>query len=181
MTAAVSRVVNHVHPDVVRHHWPGQDDVLDARGAADLGGRENWIEQQAGLVLHLRLVARLPEPGAGGGSATVRPDDRIVDGAACRPLPDNAGFALVGNTDAGQVIGTDSRLAQSGLAGPQARGPDLVRHVLDPPGRRVMLGKIHAAHAGDILLGVEDDGTAGGRSLVNDKYIGSHAEPAEQC
>src|SRR5262245_58635714 len=30
VTAAVSRIVNHVHPDVVRHHWPGQDDVLDA-------------------------------------------------------------------------------------------------------------------------------------------------------
>lgn len=30
VTAALSRVLNHVHPDVVRSHWPGQGDALDA-------------------------------------------------------------------------------------------------------------------------------------------------------
>jgi uncharacterized membrane protein YkvA (DUF1232 family) len=29
VAAAVSRIVNHVHPDLVRSHWPGQGDVLD--------------------------------------------------------------------------------------------------------------------------------------------------------
>jgi uncharacterized membrane protein YkvA (DUF1232 family) len=29
VTAALSRIVNHVHPDIVRSHWPGQDDALD--------------------------------------------------------------------------------------------------------------------------------------------------------
>lgn len=28
--AALSRVLNYVHPDVVRSHWSGQDDALDA-------------------------------------------------------------------------------------------------------------------------------------------------------
>ena len=28
LAAAVSRIVNHVHPDVVRAHWPGQGDAL---------------------------------------------------------------------------------------------------------------------------------------------------------
>lgn len=28
--AAVSRLVNYVHPDVVRAHWPGRGDALDA-------------------------------------------------------------------------------------------------------------------------------------------------------
>jgi uncharacterized membrane protein YkvA (DUF1232 family) len=27
--AAISYIVNHVHPDLVRAHWPGQGDVLD--------------------------------------------------------------------------------------------------------------------------------------------------------
>jgi uncharacterized membrane protein YkvA (DUF1232 family) len=29
-TAALSRILNDVHPDVVRSHWPGQGDALDA-------------------------------------------------------------------------------------------------------------------------------------------------------
>jgi uncharacterized membrane protein YkvA (DUF1232 family) len=29
VAAAVSRVINHVHPDLVRSHWPGHGDVLD--------------------------------------------------------------------------------------------------------------------------------------------------------
>lgn len=30
VSAALSRMLNHVHPDVLRHHWSGQGDVLDA-------------------------------------------------------------------------------------------------------------------------------------------------------
>jgi uncharacterized membrane protein YkvA (DUF1232 family) len=30
VSAALSRVINHVHPDVVRSHWPGQGDALEA-------------------------------------------------------------------------------------------------------------------------------------------------------
>lgn len=30
VSAALSRVINHVHPDVVRSHWPGKGDALEA-------------------------------------------------------------------------------------------------------------------------------------------------------
>jgi uncharacterized membrane protein YkvA (DUF1232 family) len=30
ISAALSRIVNNVHPDLVRSHWPGQGDALDA-------------------------------------------------------------------------------------------------------------------------------------------------------
>jgi uncharacterized membrane protein YkvA (DUF1232 family) len=30
VAATLSRMLNHVHPDVVRSHWPGQGDALDA-------------------------------------------------------------------------------------------------------------------------------------------------------
>lgn len=29
VTAALSRIVNHVHPDIVRAHWPGKGDALE--------------------------------------------------------------------------------------------------------------------------------------------------------
>jgi uncharacterized membrane protein YkvA (DUF1232 family) len=30
VSAGLSRVINHVHPDVVRSHWPGKGDALEA-------------------------------------------------------------------------------------------------------------------------------------------------------
>ena len=29
VAAAVSRIINHVHPDLVRAHWPGASDALE--------------------------------------------------------------------------------------------------------------------------------------------------------
>ena len=56
VTAAVSRVVNHVHPDVVRSHWPGKGDVLDA-----IHRVSEWSERQMGA--RLRGVLRRVLPG----------------------------------------------------------------------------------------------------------------------
>ncbi len=41
IAATLSRLVNHVHPDVVRSHWSGQGDALEA--LRQVGG---WCEQQ---------------------------------------------------------------------------------------------------------------------------------------
>jgi uncharacterized membrane protein YkvA (DUF1232 family) len=55
VTAAVSRVVNHVHPDVVRAHWPGRGDVLEAIHAVT-----EWSERQLGGRLRGVLKRLLP-------------------------------------------------------------------------------------------------------------------------
>lgn len=56
VTATLSRLVNHVHPDVVRSHWSGQGDALEAiHRVAD------WSERQVGKRLR-GLLRRL-----GGG------------------------------------------------------------------------------------------------------------------
>lgn len=51
ISATLSRLVNHVHPDVVRSHWPGQGDALDA-----IQRVTGWAEDQFGG--RLRNVAR---------------------------------------------------------------------------------------------------------------------------
>jgi uncharacterized membrane protein YkvA (DUF1232 family) len=56
VAAAVSAMMNHVHPDVVRAHWSGQGDVLDALHRVTC-----WTEEQvAGGVRGVldRLMAR---------------------------------------------------------------------------------------------------------------------------
>ncbi|MCP5066121.1 MAG: DUF1232 domain-containing protein [bacterium] len=41
LSATLSRLVNHVHPDVVRSHWAGQGDALDA-----IQRISGWAEDQ---------------------------------------------------------------------------------------------------------------------------------------
>jgi uncharacterized membrane protein YkvA (DUF1232 family) len=59
VTAALSRLLNHVHPDVVRAAWPGQGDALDAIQRA-AGWCERFLGQKLrGLVRGaLRLEQR---------------------------------------------------------------------------------------------------------------------------
>lgn len=53
VAATLSRLVNHVHPDVVRAHWPGQGDALQV-----VHRLTAWSERQLGGRLR-RVVRRL--------------------------------------------------------------------------------------------------------------------------
>ena len=55
VTAALSRILNHVHPDLVRDHWPGKGDALDA-----IQSVSEWSERQVGgrLKSTLRRLTR---------------------------------------------------------------------------------------------------------------------------
>ena len=53
LAATVSRLVNRVHPDVVRQHWSGQGDVLAA-----IQRVTHWAERQIGGRMR-RLLARV--------------------------------------------------------------------------------------------------------------------------
>ena len=55
VAATFSRLMNHVHPDVVRSHWSGQGDALELiRRATD------WSERQFGKRLRRALQRLLP-------------------------------------------------------------------------------------------------------------------------
>ena len=61
VAATLSRLLNHVHPDVVRSHWPGKGDALDA-----IQRVTRWTETlreapAAGLVRGLLGPGREPE------------------------------------------------------------------------------------------------------------------------
>ena len=55
VTAAASRLVNHVHPDIVRMHWAGKGDVLDA-----IHRVSEWSERQLGKRFRGLLRRILP-------------------------------------------------------------------------------------------------------------------------
>jgi uncharacterized membrane protein YkvA (DUF1232 family) len=58
VAAALSRVVNHVHPDVVRSHWSGQGDALEAIQRAS-----RWAETRVRRALR-RVLPKALRPGA---------------------------------------------------------------------------------------------------------------------
>ena len=53
-TAAISYIVNHVHPDLVRAHWPGPGDVLDVVKSV-LGWSERLVGKTLSRVIGLRV------------------------------------------------------------------------------------------------------------------------------
>jgi uncharacterized membrane protein YkvA (DUF1232 family) len=55
VTATLSRLLNHVHPDVVRSHWSGQGDAL-----ALIQRATDWSERQFGKRLRGALRRLLP-------------------------------------------------------------------------------------------------------------------------
>jgi uncharacterized membrane protein YkvA (DUF1232 family) len=57
VAATLSRVVNYVHPDVVRSHWPGQGDALEAIQRAS-----GWAEHQVRGLLR-RVLPKALRPG----------------------------------------------------------------------------------------------------------------------
>jgi uncharacterized membrane protein YkvA (DUF1232 family) len=55
VSAALSRILNHVHPDLVRSHWPGQGDALDAIRRVS-GWSESVVGRTLARVLGFRQI-----------------------------------------------------------------------------------------------------------------------------
>jgi uncharacterized membrane protein YkvA (DUF1232 family) len=55
VAACLSRLLNHVHPDVVRTHWSGQGDALEV-----IQSTTNWFERE--LRLRARDLGRILRP-----------------------------------------------------------------------------------------------------------------------
>ena len=105
----------------------------------DFGAGKIGIDDQTGFGRDRRLVAFALQSGADIGGAAVLPDDGAVNGCAGGAVPHHGGLALVGDADRGDVPGGDAGLLQRLAAGGDGRGPDVLRLVLDPAGRRKML------------------------------------------
>src|SRR4029079_19235080 len=82
------------------------------------------------------LPGRQPRDGVGGPG--VLPDDRIRDRSAGPPIPHDGRLALVADADRGQRAGIGPGLAQGDLHTGPDPFEDLVRVVLDHPGRGVI-------------------------------------------
>src|SRR5690606_26602539 len=123
-------------------------------------------------IAHERLVAIGLEAVADARRPTVLPDDRVVDGLACPAIPDQRGFALVGDAHGGH-IGRPHAAAAQHLGGDRdLRTPDLERIVLDPTGLRKVLRELALRNPDDRSVTVEQDGARTRGALVESKDVG---------
>ena len=142
-----------------------------------LGRREIGVKQQAGLVADHVAMSRRLQRRAAFGSAAVLPDNRIMDRLAGLGIPDNRGFALVGDADGGNVAGLDPGLGDGLPHRRQNRSPDIAHIMLDPARageslRKFLLGRRDRHHPF-----VKQDRPAGGGALVDGKDMGHEGWP----
>jgi hypothetical protein len=81
-------------------------------------------------------------------------------------IPDNSGFALVGDADGGNVGGFGVGFRQSFAGAIQLRIPDVFGVVFDPTGLRKDLRKFLLGYANDAAGVVEQNGTRRSRALI---------------
>ena len=106
-----------------------------------------------------------------GVRAGVLPDDGVVDRFTGVLVPDDSGFALVGDTDCLNVLGGDVAISESFTDYATGVGPNLLGIVLDPALFREDLLVLHLGDSDDLCVMVEDDAAGGSSSLVNGEDI----------
>ena len=146
---------------------------------ADLGRREIRIEHQAGFVRDRGLVPGGAQRRAGVGGAPVLPDDGVMDRLAVDAIPDDRGLALVGDADAGDILGVDGGLGHGLAHGRDHARPDFLRIVLDPSRRRIDLAQFLLRDGDRRELGVEHDRPRRGGALIDGDEVGRHGADAD--
>src|SRR5690606_17347665 len=107
------------------------------------------------------------QPVAHVGGAAVLPDDGAMDRAAGLAVPDDGGFALVGDADAREPARIDAGGEQRMLDGGDGRAPEILGLVLDPARIREVLVELLLADPHRPEATVEDDRPGTGRALVD--------------
>ena len=124
----------------------------------DFRSGEIGIENEAGFFLEFFGEVAGFEVVAGLGGAAVLPDNGVVDGLAGFAIPDDGGFALVGDADAGDVGKLEAGLGERFGDDTGLGGPDFIGVVLDPAGLREMLGKLALSSAPNRAVAIENNG-----------------------
>ena len=132
----------------------------------EFAGGEVGIEEEAGAGLNECFLPGLAQGGDIVSGPAVLPDDGRGDGSAGFPIPDDDGFALVGDTEGGEVGGGAARFLD-GLAGRGDDGlPDFHGVVLDASGLREVLAEFLLRAGQRAAAIVINDGTRAGGALV---------------
>ena len=137
----------------------------------DLGPGKVSVRDQARRLPDVTGQALFLECVDDTGCAPALPDDRVIDRAACLPVPKNRGFTLVGDADGRDIARVHARLGDDLHHHRILRGVNLHGIVFDPPLPWVKLRKFFLRDACNILLMIEQDRARAGGALVERQNI----------
>src|SRR4030095_5303466 len=100
----------------------------------DLGTAEVRIDDETRLLAHQVFGTSLPQFIAQRCRAAVLPDDRIVQRQTALPVPQNGGFALIGDTHCHEVLERDARTRYCLACDVALSREDFFRVMLDTSG-----------------------------------------------
>ena len=140
----------------------------------DLGAGKIWVQQQSGFFGDHGFVAAFAQFGTERRGAPVLPDDGFVNRLAGGAIPDQCGFALIGNADGSDIIGRKTGLFQRSADRPDDAVPDFLRIVLHPAIVREILGKLALPHPCNAAVRRKDNRPARCGSLVDGQHISAH-------
>ena len=159
MRLAARKPPNEIGINGSEHEFPvfcGSTGSFDIReNPCDLRRREIRIQQQPRLLGYHGFKSALSQFGAGFRSAAVLPDDRIANRRSGFPIPNNHGFALIRDSDRGDVVNLDA--VQRGFAGMDRGRPNFLGVVLNPSGLGKVLREFHLADCRRPQVAVEHD------------------------
>ena len=114
----------------------------------------------------MTIFAQLPAILRG---APVLPYDGLVDRFACGLVPNKCRFTLVRDPDRGDVGGAQPCPFDRGAAGVHRGLPQVGGVMLHPSAVGIMLWELFLCRGHNLHGLVENDGTAGGRALIDCK------------
>src|SRR5690606_40777692 len=117
----------------------------------------------------------LLELGAIGRRASVLPDNGVVNGFAGLSIPDQCGFALIGDADGRHIASRDPGLAQRRLDRPDHAFPDFLGIMFYPAILGENLGELLLTHPGNAAILREYHRPARGGALIDRQNILGHA------
>ena len=137
----------------------------------EFGAGEVGVQHQAGAAFYAVAQATRPQFGAERLGAVVLPDYGLVDGLAGFAVPDQGGFALVGDAQGADVLCMQPGLGECCAGGGELQAPDFSGVMLHPAGLRVELRQFFLRHGHGLALAVKDDAAATGGALVQGEDV----------
>lgn len=151
-------------------HFTKARDIVEH--PSELRSREVRINDETSFGTdHVFRVGRFFPFLALGGGSSVLPDDRIVHGARGFSVPNNHGFALIGDADRCDIRTLRSAPTQTVLDGSRDAFPDVFGLVLDPAGFWINLS-VFLIHASDrFASAAQETDRRSGCALVDGQNI----------
>ena len=131
-----------------------------AQQPMQLSGRKIGIQQKAGLLRDLRLMPFRTQTITKRRRAPILPNNRLMNRRAGFAIPDQGRFALIGDTDGGDLFGCAARLRHHTANNRLHRGPNLLCIMFNPSRLWEILLKFLLARLDRMHVLVKENSTA---------------------